>query len=133
MIDIYFNDFNEFKYDLISFICDHCFISSNFDNNDEFYHHVFDYHDYDIDNNNSKRLFQNENFKFHAKQNVYNFNSQNLFDYVNIEISIFDFEFIVCIDIENDVNFCDKNLFSKKNIYDIVHRIKSIIIINVAN
>ena len=50
MIDVFFNDNNEFKYDLTFYTCKHCssLESHFFDNFEKFRDYVLKYHDYDI-------------------------------------------------------------------------------------
>ena len=47
IINVYFNEHDEFKYNLTLYICEHCFTMQIFDNNDEFREHVLHYHDFD--------------------------------------------------------------------------------------
>ena len=48
MINVFFNDNNEFKYDLSFYICKHYFTFHLFDNFEKFRDHDIEYHDYDI-------------------------------------------------------------------------------------
>ena len=59
MIDVYFNEHDEFKYDLTFYICEHYFIMQIFNNNDELREHVLHYHDFDIRFIDVKNKFKN--------------------------------------------------------------------------
>ena len=90
MIDVFFNNNNEFKYDLSFYICKHCFTFYSFDNFEKFRDYVIEYHDYDIRVAKFKYRSQNEKYVRHARENVYNYSSKSSYDYVIVQISIFD-------------------------------------------
>ena len=48
MIDVFFNNINEIKYDVVFFTCQHCFISQSFDNKNESRNHMLNIHQFDI-------------------------------------------------------------------------------------
>ena len=48
MINVFFNDNNEFKYDLSFYICKHCLTFYLFDNFEKFRDHVIEYYDNNI-------------------------------------------------------------------------------------
>ena len=83
-------------------------------------------------NTYNKRL-QNEKYVKHAKKHVYNYLSQLFFDYVQINVFIFDYDFVSCLNIDEKMNFCFISLFlQNKNLYNIVHRIQFITITKIA-
>ena len=90
MIDVFFNDNNEFKYDLSFYICKHYFTFHLFDNFEKFRDHDIEYHDYDIRFAKFKHRLQNEKYIRYARENVYNYSSKSSYDYVIVQISIFD-------------------------------------------
>ena len=132
MIDVFFNDNNESKYDLASYICKHCFTFHSFDNFEKFQNHALKYHDYDIRFAKFKHRSQNEKYIRHARKNVYNYSSKSFYDYIIVQISIFDWDFNFCLNTNDEVNLCSRVLLSRnKNLYEVVYRTKSIIIIKI--
>ena len=90
MMRAFFNESNESKYDLAFFICKHCIVSQIFDNSTEFRDHCLKYHMIDIRFSNLKHRQQNESYKRHAREHVYNYSFLFSHDYVTVQISIFD-------------------------------------------
>ena len=90
MINVFFNDNNEFKYDLLFYIYKHCLTFYLFDNFEKLRDHAIEYYDYDIRVAKSKHCSQNEKYVRHARENVYNYSSKSSYDYVIVQISIFD-------------------------------------------
>ena len=132
MIDVYFNDHNQLKYDLTFYTCDQNHFVMIFDNFVELWNHVLNYHDTNIRFSIIKYRNKNVEYKQHAKKHVYNFFSSIFMNYVMIQTSIFDFELTSCLNIDENVFLCDRNLLSKnRNRYDFVYFIKFIIIIDV--
>ena len=63
---------------------------------------------------------------------MYNYSSQFFFDYAQVDVFIFDYDFTSCLNIDEEVSLCSRSLFSQnKNLYDIVHRIRLITITKV--
>ena len=132
MIDSYFNEHSESRYDLASYICDHCFKHYFFDNANELRKHVLKYHSVDIRFNVFKMQIRDLNNAQHAEKHVYNYASSNSFDYITVEIEIFDLNLSLCIDSNEVVNLLNKSVFFRDNLYDIVHNALSIIITDVS-
>ena len=133
MMNSYFNDANESKYDLSFFICKHCSLNQSFDNSTEFRDHCLNYHDVDIRFAKSRHRLQDENYKRHVREHVYNYSWQSSHEYVTVKISIFEYDFTSCLNIDEKMNFCFKwLLFQNKNLYDIMHRIRLITITKIA-
>ena len=132
MIDVFFNDNSEFKYDLAFYICKYCsnLESHFFDNFEKFWDYALKYHDYNIRFAKFKHRLQNEKYIRHARENVYNYSLKSSYNYVIVQISIFDWNFNLCLNIDDEVSFCNKVLFSRK--YEVVHRTQSIIVIEIA-
>ena len=82
MINVFFNDNNEFKYDLSFYICKHYLTFYSFDNFKEFRDHDIEYHDYDIRFTKFKYRLQNEKYIRDTRENVYYYLSKSLYDYV---------------------------------------------------
>ena len=112
MIDVYFNEHDELKYDLTSYICEHYCIVQIFDNNDELREHVLHYHDFDTRFIDVKNKFQNHNYVKHVEKHVYNYFSKIFFEYNIIETKIFDVELNFYIDIENALSLLNRRLLS---------------------
>ena len=129
MMKAFFNENNEFKYDLTFFICKHCIVFQIFDNSIEFRNHCLKYYMIDIRFSDFKHRQQNENYKRYVREHVYNYSSFFSHEYVIVQISIFDWNFIFCLNTDEEMSFCSKSLlFQNKNLYDIVYRIRSITI-----
>ena len=130
MIEIFFNDSSESKLNLNFWTCEICAIA--FDNSNELRDHILKYHDVDSRINTYNKRLQDKRYAKHAKKHVYNYSSQFFFEYVQMRVFIFDYDFTSCLNIDEEVSFCSKSLLSQnKNLYDIVHRIRSIIITEV--
>ena len=131
MIEIFFNDNSKFELNLNFWTCDKC--STIFDNSDELRDHFLNYHNVDSRISTYNKRLQNEKYVKHAKKHVYNYSSQFFFDYVQMNVFIFDYDFISCLNIDEKMSFCSRSLLSKnKNLYDIVHRIRLITITKIA-
>ena len=104
MIDSYFNENVESRYDLTFYTCDHCFKHQAFDNVDELRKHVLKYHEIDIKFNIFKMQIRDENHARHAKKHVYNYVSSTSFDYIIVQITIFDLKLSFCIDSNETIN-----------------------------
>ena len=87
MIEFFFNNSNDTKYNVSFFTCQYCFISRSFDNKNELKNHVLNYYHVDIRFFEIIRRFQKSNHNEHAKKHVYFFLFMN---YAIIQISIFD-------------------------------------------
>ena len=95
MMKTFFNENNKSKYDLAFFICKHCIVFQIFDNSIEFRNHCLKYYIIDIRFSDFKHRQQNENYKRHVREHVYNYSfffrtitSQCKFQF-SIEISFF--------------------------------------------
>ena len=127
IIEILFNDNNKFELNLNFWTYDKCSIV--FNNSNELRDYFLNYYNVDSRINTYNKRLQNEKYVKHAKKHVYNYSSQFFFDYVQMNVFIFDYDFISCLNIDKKMNFCFKLLFSQnKNLYDIVHRIRFITI-----
>ena len=94
---------------------------------------MLNYHNVDSRISTYNKRLQNEKYVKHTKKHVYNYSSQFFFDYIQMNVFIFDYDFISCLNIDEKVNFCFKSLFfQNKNLYDIVHRIRFITVTKVA-
>ena len=134
MIEVFFNDNNVVKYELASFICQQTSCSQSFDNAIELRNHVLNYHDVDTRFTEFKYRIREIDYVQHAENHVYNFFSSFFMSYVMIRISFFDKDFTSCLNIDENVFFCDRELLSQnQNHYDFVHDIKFITIIEVAD
>ena len=132
MIDSYFNEHSELRYDLASYICDHCSKHYFFNNANELRKHVLEYHSVDIRFNVFKMQIRDLNNAQHAEKHVYNYASSNSFDYTTVEVEIFDLNLSLCIDSDEAVSLLNKFVLFRGNLYDIVHNALSIIITNVS-
>ena len=90
MIDVFFNDINVIKYDVVFFTCQHCFISQLFDNKNELKDYVLNIYQFDIRFFEVVRRLQQTSKNEHAKKHVYNFFSLFFMNYAIIQASIFD-------------------------------------------
>ena len=134
MIDVYFNEHDELKYDLAPYTCEHCSTMQTFDNSDELREHVLHYHDFDTRSTSAKSKLQNHSYAKHAEEHVYNFFSQTSFEYSTIEAKIFDVELSLCIDTRDALSLLDRSLLPMhQNLYDIVQETKLVIVIGVAS
>ena len=134
MIEIFFNDNSVVKYELAFFICQQTSCFQSFDNAIELKDHVLNYHDVDTRSIEFKYRVREINYIQHAENHVYNFFSSFFMKYVMIQISFFDKDFTSCLNIDENVFFCDRKLLSQsQNHYDLVHDIKFITIIEVAD
>ena len=134
MTDVFLNDYNQFKYDLASYTCQQNHDIMIFDNSIELRNHVLDYHDVDTRSVESKYYTRKINYIQHAEKHVYNFFSLFFMSYAMIQISIFDMNFKSCLNIDEDVSLCDRNLLSfNQNHSDLVHIAKFITITEVAS
>ena len=126
-IEIFFNDNSKSEMNLNFWICDKC--SFAFDNSNELRDHFLNYHNVDSRVNTYNKRLQDEKYAKHAKKHVYNYFSQFFFDYAQVNVFIFDYDLISCLNIDEKVSLCSKSLFSQnKNLYDIVHRTRFITI-----
>ena len=131
MIEIFFNDSNKFELSLNSWSCDKCSIV--FDNSDELRDHLLNYHSVDSRISTYNKRLQDEKYVKHAKKHVYNYSSQFFFDYAQVNVFIFDYDLVSCLNIDEEMNLCFRSLFSQnKNLYDIVHRTRLITVTKVA-
>ena len=73
MMKTFFNENNESKYDLTFFICKYCIVFQIFDNSIEFRDYYLKYYMIDIRFSNFKHCQQNENYKRHVREHVYNY------------------------------------------------------------
>ena len=131
MMNSYFNEHEESRYDLALYICDHDHKSYSFDNVDELREHVLEYHDIDTKFNIFKMQIRDTNHVRHVEKHVYNYVSSNSFGYTTVQIEIFDLELSLCIDFDEAVNLLNKSVLLRNNLYDIIHNAFSIIIIDV--
>ena len=103
-----------------------------FDNFVELRNYVLNYYEVNTRAIESRYRTKNVEYKQHAKKHVYNFFFSIFMSYVMIQTSIFDFDLTSCLNIDENVFLCDRNLLSKnRNRYDFVHSIKFITIIDV--
>ena len=89
MIEVFFNNNNEFKYDLISYICQQTSCVQSFDNVIKLRDYVLEYHNVNINFVDFKYHIQNVNYIAHAKKHVYNYFSLFFMNYVMISTFIF--------------------------------------------
>ena len=94
IINSYFNENNEFRYDSIFYICDHCSKHQSFDNSNEFREHVLKYHDVDIKSNISKMQLRDTKHTHYVEKHVYNYASINSFNYIIVQINVFDLKLL---------------------------------------
>ena len=75
MIHVFFNDNNEFKYDLVLYICKYYFDFKfySFNNFEKFRDYALKYHDYDIRFAKFKHKLQNEKYIRYTRKIVYNY------------------------------------------------------------
>ena len=134
MIEMFFNDINEIKYDVAFFTCQHCFISQSFDNKNELKNYVLNIHQFGIRFFEIIRRLQQTNNDEHTKKHVYNFFSLSFMRYAIIQTSIFDWNFTSCLNINENVFLCDSNfVFRDRDVYNFVKRVKFIIIIEIVD
>ena len=69
----------------------------------------------------------------HVEKHVYNYVSLNSFDYITIQIEIFDTKLSSCVDFEETVNLMNRIVLFRNNLYDIIYNAFSIIITNVVD
>ena len=132
--NVFFNDNNQFKYNLASYICQQNHDVMIFDNLVELRDYVLNYYEVVTRLIESKYYTRKINYIQHAKKHVYNFFSFFFMSYATIQILFFDYDLTSCLDTNENVSFCDRNLLSfNQNHSDLVHRIKSITITEIAN
>ena len=131
MIEIFFNNSNEFKYDLTSYICQQTSCVQSFDNVIKLRDYVFEYHDVNINFAKSKYRIRNVNYITHAKKHVYNYSSFFFMNYAMISTFLFDRKITSCLNTNENVFLCDRDFLFNRNIYDFVHDFKFIIIIEI--
>ena len=131
MMNSYFNEHEESRYDLTLYICDHDHKLYSFDNVDELREHVLEYHDVDTRFNISKMQIRDTNHARHVEKHVYNYASSNSFDYTTVQVEIFDLELSFCIDFDGAVNLLNRFVLLRNNLYDIIHNALSITITDV--
>ena len=91
---------------------------------------------YDVNTRFVELKYRNKKIKYiqHAKKHIYNFVSSFFMNYAIIQISIFDFDLKLCLNIEKNVSLYDRSLLSQnRNYYNLDHRIKFITIIEVVD
>ena len=70
----------------------------------------------------------------HADAYIYNFVSTISFEYVNVKVSVFNYNLTACLDIDDEVTFMNRSLLLiNTNLYDIVHCTQSIIVIEITS
>ena len=131
MMNSYFNEHEKSRYDLAFYICEHDHKLYSFDNVDELREHVLEYHDVDTRFNIFKMQIRDTNHARHAEKHVYNYVSSNSFDYITVQIEIFDLKLSLCIDFDEVVNLLNRFVLLRNNLYDIIHNALSIIITDV--
>ena len=131
MINSYLSKNNEFRDDLIFYICDYCFKHQSFNNSNEFREHVLKYHDVDTKFNIFKMQLRDTNHVHHVEKHVYNYVSINSFDYIIVQINVFDLKLSFCIDFDKIINLLNKIVLFRNNLYNIIHNAFSITIIDV--
>ena len=90
MIEIFFNNNNEFKYNLILYIYQQTSRIQLFNNALKFRDYVFEYHDVNINFVEFKYRIRNVNYITHTKKHVYNYSLFFFMNYVMISIFLFD-------------------------------------------
>ena len=91
---------------------------------------------YKVDTRSAELKFRSQKISYiqHAENYIYNFASLFFINYVIIQIIIFDFSFILCFNISENVSLWDRSLISKNfKDYGFIYRIKLITIIEIAN
>lgn len=132
MVGSYFNDTSEPKYGLAPFTCSHCPMGQSFGNADELRDHCLDYHGVDIRSAWPKRHQQDQSYRQHAKEHVYNYSPPSSHGYATVEASIFDYDLTPCLDTGGGVSLCSRSLLPNRNLYGIVHRTRPITVTGVA-
>ena len=134
MVGSYFNDTSEAKYGLAPFTCNHCVGTrpQSFGNADELRDHCLDYHGVDIRSAGPKRHQQDQGYRQHAEEHIYNFSPPSSHGYATVEASIFDYDLTPCLDTGGGVSLCSRSLLPNKNLYGIVHRTRPITVTGVA-
>lgn len=95
---------------------------------------MLNYYDIDFYFVEFKYRIKKINYIQHAEDYVYNFFLSSFMSYAIIQISIFDLEITLCLNIDENVFFLDRKLlFQQQNYYGFVFNIKFITIIDVAN
>ena len=89
MTEVFFNNSNELKYDLASYICQQTSCVQSFGNVIELRNHVLEYHDVNTNFADFKYRIQNANYIAHAEKHVYNYSSPFFMGYVMISASLF--------------------------------------------
>ena len=67
----------------------------------------------------------------HVEKHVYNYVSINSFDYIIVQINVFDLKLSFCIDFDEAVNLLNKFVLFRNNLYNIIHNALSITITDV--
>ena len=107
---MFFNNNNQFKYDLTSFICQQSSCSRLFDNVMKLRNYVLNYYDVDIESVEFKYHMHKINNDEHAQKHVYNFFSFFFMSYATIQNSIFDWNLTSCLNINENVFLCQASI-----------------------
>ena len=74
---------------------------------------------------------RDQNHVRHIEKHVYNYDSSISFDYIIVKVEIFDLILSFCVDSSETINLLNKFVLFKNDLYNIIHNVFFIIIIDV--